>query len=65
MACKLLQMSVRGHLRTNSLISEAGVRVNRASGEKGFKALGAQITMIGDDNAELNTPLLKAWQACF
>ena len=42
---------------------ETGERVNRTSGEEGFKALGAKITMVGDDNAELKNRLHKAWQA--
>ena len=44
---------------------ETGERVNRASKEEGFKALGAKITMVGDDNAELSQRLHKAWQAFY
>ena len=44
---------------------ETGERVNRASKEEGFKALGAKITMVGDDNAEINQRLHKAWQAFY
>ena len=32
---------------------------------KVFEALGAKITMVGDDNAELNNRLHKAWQAFY
>ena len=44
---------------------ETGERVNRTSGDEGFKAFGAKITMVGDDNAELNNRLHKAWQAFY
>ena len=44
---------------------ETGERVNRTSKEEGFKALGARITMVGDDNAELSQRLHKAWQAFY
>ena len=47
----------------NVVTDETGERVNRTSGDEGFKALGAKITMVGDDNAELNNRLHKAWQA--
>ena len=49
----------------NVVTDETGERVNRTSGDEGFKALGAKITMVGDDNAELNNRLHKAWQAFY
>ena len=48
-----------------TITDERGERVNHTSGDEGFKALGAKITMIGDDNAELNSRLHKAWQAFY
>ena len=48
-----------------TITDETGERVNRTSGDEGFKALGAKITMIGDDNAEFNSRLHKAWQAFY
>ena len=48
-----------------TITDETGERVNHTSGDEGFKALGAKITMIGDDNAELNSRLHKAWQAFY
>ena len=38
-----------------AVTDETGERVNRTSRDEGFKALGAKITMVGDDNAELSS----------
>ena len=40
-----------------------GRKVNRISKEEGIKALGAKITMMGDDNAEHSHQLHRAWHA--
>ena len=48
-----------------TITDETGERVIQTSGEEGFKALGAKITMVGDDNAEINNRLHKAWQSFY